>query len=170
MSLGEIGLTAWMPFFAGGLGNIGGGWFSSRLIRRGWSVDRARKTAFVAAVVFCLAALMVPLAPGAPSALALICLASFGINALAANLIGLMTDLFPQAALARVSALTGVGDGMMSMFMMLTTGYVIDRYSYLPVFVGAALFPVGALACLFLAVGRIRPVRLPGGKALGDCS
>jgi ACS family hexuronate transporter-like MFS transporter len=159
-SLAEIGLTAWMPFFAGGLGNIGGGWFSSTLIRRGWTVDRARKSAFVCAAALCLAALGVPLAPGAASALALLCAAAFGINAVAANLIGLISDLFPHAALARVTALTGVGDGAMSMLMMLATGYVIDRFSYLPVFVAAGLFPAMALASLFLLVGRIAPQRL----------
>lgn len=43
MSLEMIGLTAWLPFLAGGAGNIGGGWFSSWLLSRAWNPDRARK-------------------------------------------------------------------------------------------------------------------------------
>ncbi len=161
MSLETIGLVAWLPFFTGGLGNIGGGWLSSRLIARGWSVDRARKTAFFLATALCLGAVFVPAAPSASAAVAFICLASLGINAFAANLMGILTDLFPQRILARVSAVTGVGDGAMSMIMMLATGVVVDRFSYLPVFVAAGLFPLLSLTSLLVLVGRIQPVAPP---------
>jgi ACS family hexuronate transporter-like MFS transporter len=160
MSLTEIGMFAWMPFFCGGLGNIGGGWFSSWLIRRNWSVNRARKTAFVLAAGLCLFALLVPAAPNAAAAMACLCLAALGINAFAANLMGLITDLFPQPVLARVSSLTGVGDGAMSMCMMCLTGVIVDRFSYLPIFMGAGLFPMLSLASLLILVGRIRPIPL----------
>jgi|YNPNPStandDraft_1061719.scaffolds.fasta_scaffold06153_7 ACS family hexuronate transporter-like MFS transporter len=160
MSLEMIGLLAWLPFFSGGLGNIGGGWFSSRLIARGWTVNRARKTAFRIAVALSLAAALAPWAPDAGTALALICLASLGINALAANLMGLLTDLFPERVLARVSGMTGVGDGAVSMTMMQLTGVVVDRFSYLPVFVAAGAFPLAALASLELLVGEVRRLDL----------
>jgi ACS family hexuronate transporter-like MFS transporter len=160
MSMAMIGLVAWLPFFTGGLGNIGGGWFSSWLVRRGWTVDRARKTAFTTAVALCLAAVLVPIVPRAAWAIVLICVASLGINAFAANLISILTDLFPEPILAKVSGLTGVGDGIMSMTMMLLAGVIIDRHSYAWVFTGAAVLPVSALAALFLLVGKIRPIGL----------
>jgi ACS family hexuronate transporter-like MFS transporter len=158
LSLEMIGMFAWMPFFSGGLGNIGGGWFSSKLIQRGWTVNKARKTAFVIAVTLSLSAVLVPAAPNAPAAMALICLASLGINACASNLMGVITDLFPQRILARVSGMTGVGDGAMSMTMMQLTGVVVDRFSYLPVFIAAGAFPLLSLASLLLLVGKIRPL------------
>jgi ACS family hexuronate transporter-like MFS transporter len=130
---------------------------------RGWSVNRARKTAFVLATVLCLMALLVPPAPNAAVALGLICLAALGINAFAANLMGLIADLFPQQSLARVSSLTGVGDGAMSMTMMFLVGVAVDRFSYLPVFVAAGLFPVVSLASLLGLVGEIRPKATSSG-------
>ncbi len=160
MSLELIGLFAWMPFFSGGLGNVGGGWFSSRLIRAGWSVDRARKAAFTLGVALCLLAVLVPAAPNAAAAIALLCLASLGLSVLAANLAALQTDLFPQHVLARVTGLSGVGDGVMSMIMMLATGVVVDRFSYVPVFIAAGLLPVASFAALILLVGVIRPVKI----------
>jgi len=93
--------------------------------------------------------------PTAATALALICAATLGINAFAANLIGLLTDLFPERQLARVSAITGVGDGAMSMCAMLATGIIVDRFSYLPIFVAAGLFPMIGLASLFVLVRRV---------------
>ena len=71
---------------------------------------------------------------------------------------GLITDLFPQQILARVSSLTGVGDGAMSMTMMFLVGVVVDRFSYLPVFIGAGVLPVLSLGSLLLLVGKIRLV------------
>lgn len=158
MSLEMIGLFAWMPFFSGGIGNIGGGWLSGKLIARGWTVNRARKTVLTAAVALSLLAVLVPVTSSTTSAIALICIASLGINAFAANLMGLMTDLFPHSILARVSGLTGVGDGIMSMTTMQLTGVVVDRFSYLPVFAAAGVFPLISLASLLLLVGHVRPI------------
>lgn len=163
MSLEMIGLSAWLPFFAGGVGNIGGGWFSSRLLRLGWGVDRARKAAFVFATALCLVAALVPFTSSVPAALSLICVATLGVNAFAANLIGLLTDLFPQHLLARITALTGVGDGAMGMIAMLATGIVVDRFSYLPIFIAAAVFPLAGLAALLLLVGKVQPISVTGG-------
>lgn len=158
MSLEAIGMFAWMPFLSGGIGNIGGGWLSSHLIKRGWSVNRARKTVFFLGGGLCLLAMAIPVAPSPGTAIAIICLAAMGINAIAANLMGILADLFPQQILARVSAMTGVGDGIVSMLMMLLTGIIIDRFSYTPVFIGVALLPVLALTSLIVLVGKIRPI------------
>ncbi len=160
MSLEMIGLLAWLPFFAGAVGNIGGGWYSGHLVRKGWSVHRARRTVFIAATLFCLSAVFVPIMPGTGSALALICMAALGINAIAANLMGLLGDLFPQAVLARVGGLTGVGDGCISMVMMLLTGIVVDHFSYYPVFIAAGVFPLLTFTALIVLVGTIRPISL----------
>jgi ACS family hexuronate transporter-like MFS transporter len=160
MSLAMIGLFAWLPFFSGGVGNIGGGWFSGWLLRRGWTLDGARKTAFVLAVALCLTATLVPAVPSAAWAIFVICLASLGINAFAANLIGILTDLFPERILAKVGGLTGVGDGIMSMMTMLLTGIIVDRVSYQPVFVAAGTLPILALAALFVLVRKVQPIDL----------
>ena len=160
MTLEAIGTFAWMPFLCGGIGNIGGGWLSSHLIKRGWSVNRARKTVFVLGGCFCVLAVTIPFAPSAGAAIAIICLASLGINAIAANLMGIIADLFPQQVLARISGMTGVGDGVVSMLMMLLAGIVIDRFSYTPVFIAVGVLPVLSLTALFVLVGTIRPIPL----------
>lgn len=160
MTLQEIGAFAWLPFLCGGIGNIGGGWLSSQLIRGGWSVNRARKTVMILGGGLCLLAITIPFAPAAGAAIAIICLASLGINAIAANLMGLIADLFPQQVLARVSGMTGVGDGIVSMLMMLLAGIVIDRFSYTPVFIAVGLLPVLSLTALMVLVGTIRPIAL----------
>lgn len=155
MSLAMVGMLAWLPFLAGGVGNIGGGWASRWLVKRGWSVQSARRGLFTASIGLAAIAVLVPFTAGNAAAVALICFASLGINAYAANLIGLYTDLFPHEMLARITSLTGIGDGVMSMATMLLTGIVVDHFSYLPIFIAAGLLPFLALSAFFLLVRRI---------------
>ena len=159
-SLEQIGLWAGLPFFFGGLGNVAGGWLSSFLMARGSSADHARKTALALAVLLCLTSMGVPLCATGYQALVLICAASFGIGAYAATWIGAVTDIFPGAVVARVTGLAGMGEGVANMILTLATGRVVDRYSYLPVFLGASLLPALGLASLFLVVRSIEKVKI----------
>jgi len=163
MSLTMVGLLAWLPFLAGGVGNLGGGWASRWLVRRGYSLDTSRRTLFIVSIALSAFAVLVPATANNLAAISVICVASLGINAYAANLIGLYTDIFPQHILARITSLTGIGDGVMSMATMLLTGIVVDRFSYVPVFIAAGLLPFLALSSFFVLVRRVEvvPIVLP---------
>jgi ACS family hexuronate transporter-like MFS transporter len=157
-SMEMIGLYAGIPFLFAGLGNLGGGWFSSFLIHRGWSVDHARKLAFAGCGLLCLLSSVVPLVPGEAAALVLICLATMALGGIAANHIGLLTDLFSARILARLTGLTGMFEGVVNLAVTLATGVVVDRMGYLPVFVAAGLMPVAAVGALFLLVRKVERV------------
>ena len=47
LSLQQVGQSAWVPFLAGGVGALSGGYASGALISRGWTVDRARKAVMI---------------------------------------------------------------------------------------------------------------------------
>jgi len=94
----------------------------------------------------------VPFMPGGYSALALICLASFGIATCAATWIGAVTDVFPQEIVARVTGIAGMGEGVTNMILTLATGRVIDAHSYLPVFLVAGLLPCLGVGSFFAFV------------------
>jgi hypothetical protein len=79
-----------------------------------------------------------------------------GANILSNIEIAVITDVFPRCAQARVTSLTGVGEGLMNMGMSLTTGFVVSHFSFLPVFIAAGALPVGALLGLFLLVRNCR--------------
>lgn len=158
MSMAMVGLLAWLPFLAGGIGNLGGGWASRWMVKRGYSLDASRRTLFTISIALSAIAVLVPVTTNNLAAIGLICIASFGINAYAANLIGLYTDLFPHQMLARITSLTGIGDGIMSMATMLLTGVVVDHFSYVPVFIAAGLLPFLALTSFFLLVRCVKPV------------
>jgi ACS family hexuronate transporter-like MFS transporter len=159
-SMAEIGMTAGIPFLFAGLGNILGGWFSGYLMARGWVADRARKAAFLLSALLCGASILAPLAPSALSAMALICTATFGIAISVPAHIATLTDLFSADVLARLAGLTGLGEGIVNIVVQRATGMVVDRFSYLPVFICAGLMPVLGLAALFGLVRKIEPVEV----------
>lgn len=158
LSMDAIAWLAGVPFLFAGMGNIVGGWFSGFLLGRGWSANAARKLSFGLSAVLCACSALVPVAPGEVLPIVAICVAILGISSFVATHIGTLTDLFPGAVLARVAGVTGVGEGIVNLGVTLATGIVVDRYSYVPVFVAASIMPLlGTLACLVL-IRRIAPI------------
>lgn len=155
LSFELIGLLAWIPYMGGGVGNVFGGWLAGRLLRRGVSIDRTRKTCFVLGGALAASSALIPFVPYDGVAIALIWLSIFGSNIIEANYIGVVTDVFPGPVVGRLTGLTGVGDNIMSMTLMLVTGIVVDRFSYLPVFIAVGAIPVAEILALFWGVGRV---------------
>lgn len=159
-SMEEIGMTAWAPAVSAGLGNVVGGGLSGYLMNRGMSVDKARKTAFVIAAALACTSMATTFVAGWLTALVAMSIATFGIAMMAATHIGMLTDLFDDKVLARLTGVTGAGEGMVNMVLMVAVGAVVDRFSYGPVFVAAGLMPLLALAAVFVLVRRIERVEL----------
>jgi ACS family hexuronate transporter-like MFS transporter len=158
-SLAKIGLFAWIPYLAADIGSLSGGWLSGHLIARGWSVDRARKAVILGAALLMPAGILAVRADRAMTALALMCVVLFAFQVWINNVQTLPSDFFPQIEVASVAGLGGVGAGIGSMIFIFGTGWVVDHFSYTPVFtVAGFLGPIGTLL-LFLLSGRITPVQ-----------
>jgi ACS family hexuronate transporter-like MFS transporter len=157
LSLAEMGRVVWIPYLFGGAGNVFSGWWAGVLQKRKWSIDSSRRIPlFTGAIVVSVANLTVYSAPDLRAALILLSIANFGANMIEPSFIGYFGDFFPERVVGRVVALTGVGDNLTSMLLMLTTGVVLDRYSYLPVFVVAGVIPLLIIADVLFLLGRVR--------------
>ena len=159
-SLAMIGLLAWIPFLWADLGNLAGGAASSLLIRRGWSVDRARKTVLVlSAAMVPLGVLAVVTAKSDAVVIAAISVIAFAFQSWIVNIHTIPSDCFPKQDVGSVFGLGGTAAGIASMGFTLLVGGIVDRFSYTPVYVLVGIMaPVGALLFLLL-IGRIE--RLP---------
>lgn len=157
-SLKEIGLFAWVPYVAADAGSLLGGWASGYLIGRGWSVDRARKAVILAAALLMPAGIFAAFAESPFTALALIAVVLFGFQVWINNVQTLPSDFFPDRAVASVAGLGGTGAGIGAMLFTLTTGWVVDHFSYVPILVAAGvLAPLGTLV-LFALAGPVRRI------------
>jgi ACS family hexuronate transporter-like MFS transporter len=158
-SLAMIGLLAWIPFLTADLGCLAGGWCSDLLMRRGLSLNAGRKVVLAASALLTCTAWFVPATTSATTALALIAVATFGVQSWGTLLLTLPADLFPSEVVASVSGLSGFGAGAGGVLFTFLTGYLLDKFSYRPVLaLVATMHPLGFLILIAL-IPRIRPVR-----------
>ncbi len=162
-SLAMIGYFAWIPFLAADVGSVAGGWLSSFLIKRGWSVSGARKTA-MAICAFCMpAGIAAVFAPTAWLALALISIATSAHQGWSANVFTLASDMFPKKDVGLVVGLGGTGGALGGMILAVTAGYVLQWFhNYVPLFIIAGVMHPLAMGLVYLLIPRIE---LPDPKS-----
>ena len=158
-SLKQIGLFAWVPYVSAAAGSLFGGWLSGYLIRRDWSVNKARKLVVVIGALLMSSGILAATAESAMIALAFIGVVLFGFQSFISNVQTLPSDFFPKDAVASVAGLSGFGAGIGAILLTLTTGFVVDHFhSYTPILVTSALLPWLATLLLFALGGKIRPL------------
>lgn len=160
LTYAAIGIVAALPPLFGDVGSVGGGWMAGWLIKRGWTVMAARKAVMGAGAALCALSVVVVLAQTPVIWGAALCLVYLGHYALSANMFAAVTDLIPSAAVARVTALTGIAGGLSGTLFPLLTGWLVDKVSFQPVFFIAALMPAAGVLVLFLLAGKRRVIEV----------
>ena len=160
LDLAHLGLPLIVIYSMTSIGSIGGGWLSGALIKRGWSINRARKT-----VMFASAVLIVPImfASAVPQwwAVALIGLATAAHQAWSANLFTTVSDMFPNKAIGSIVGLGGMAGSIGGVLIAAAVGFILQLTgSYLIVFVIAGSAYLLALAVFAFLVPRIDTVAL----------
>jgi ACS family hexuronate transporter-like MFS transporter len=155
----QIGLFAWVPYVGAALGAFFGGWLAGELMRRGATVNRARKTCIIVGSVLMLPALILTSMASTPLlAVLLIAVILFGFQVIIGNLQTLPSDYFSGKTVGSLAGLGGTAAiGGVLVFTWLIP--VLTVNSYAPAFIiGAVLVPLSALA-IFILGGRIEPVQ-----------
>jgi len=152
-SLEQTAAGYWVPFLASGLGNFAGGGFSGRLIRRGWSVGRARRLVIAGGALGVLALVPAAFASSFVVLLACFAVATFSYAAMSTMANSLPADLYQSRAVATVAGLAGTAAGLGTIGSTYLIGVVADRFSFTPILVVASLVPFTA-ALLVLALVR----------------
>jgi MFS transporter, ACS family, hexuronate transporter len=161
-SMALIGLLAWIPFLWADIGNLTGGGVSSLLIKRGWSVDKARRTVMLTSAF--LVPVGVALVVGTRSdALALtgISIIAFCFQSWIVNVLTIPSDCFPRQDVGSVAGIGGTAAGIASICFTLLVGWIVDNFSYTPVYlIVGAMGPTGALAffAIMRRIERVPPV------------
>jgi ACS family hexuronate transporter-like MFS transporter len=152
-----VGTFAWIPYAAAGVGCLAGGWFSSYLVRRQFSLDVARKLALG------LSAAVMPLIILVPHvavswAIAIFSVAYFGQQSWSTLVMVLPADLLPRSVVGSVAGLVGSGGAMGGIAFGQLVGYWLDHgIGYPTVFTLAGVFHVVAFAVILTAIPAFRP-------------
>jgi ACS family hexuronate transporter-like MFS transporter len=142
-------------------GSIAGGWLSSALIRRGWTVNAARKTAMLVSAVSVVPIVFASMASNLWVAVGLVGLAAAAHQGWSANLYTLTSDTFPRPAVATVVGFGGMAGAVGGMLIAKLTGYLLETTgSYMPVFVIAGSTYLLALLVIHLLVPRLEKAEI----------
>ena len=143
------------------VGSIGGGWLSSALLKRGWSVNAARKTAMLVAALAVVPIVFASVASSLWVAVLLVALAAAAHQAWSANIFTLATDMFPRHAVGTVVGFGGMAGAIGGMLIAKVTGSILEATgSYVPVFIIAGVAYLTALAIIHLLVPKVEQAKV----------
>jgi MFS transporter, ACS family, aldohexuronate transporter len=155
-----VGAFAWIPYAAAGIGCLLGGWFSSELVRRHFSVDMARKLALGLSAAVMPFVIFIPYIP-VSWAIVIFSLAYFGQQSWSTLVMVLPTDLFPASVVGSVAGLVGFGGAMGGIVFGELVGYLLDHgFGYSIVFRIAGSLHLIAFLVIQFAIPAILPVNL----------
>jgi MFS transporter, ACS family, hexuronate transporter len=155
----EVGAYGWIPWVFAGAGSFLGGGLGSLLIRRGYSLDKARKIALATAALVMPAITLVEWTP-VSFAIVFYSLAMMGHQFWSANVQTLAADLFPSRVVGSVEGLLGSAGALGAAVIGEGFGRIIAHQGYLIPFLICGILHLTSLAVIHLVVGRIEPVPL----------
>src|SRR5438876_1394566 len=126
LDLKNIGLPIVVIYIVADVGSIGGGWLSSRLMKLGWSHNRARKTAMLVCALCAAPVMFAPRTSNLWVAVALISLAAAAHQGWSANLFTLPSDMFPRKAVGSVIGIGGAAGAVGGMFIAMLVGAILQ--------------------------------------------
>jgi ACS family hexuronate transporter-like MFS transporter len=140
------------------VGSIAGGWLSSTMMKRGLSLNTARKTAMLVCAVLVIPIGFAMYANNLWAAVGIVGLAAAAHQGFSCNLYALPSDVFPKRAVGSVVGIGGTAGAIGGMLMAKYAGWVLEKIgSYTPIFVVAA----GAYIVALLVVHGLTPRYAP---------
>jgi ACS family hexuronate transporter-like MFS transporter len=150
------------------VGSIAGGWLSGALIKRGWSVNGARKVILLVAALAIVPTMFAPAASNLWIAVGVVGLAAAAHQWWSANLFTLSSDMFPRRALGTVVGVGGFAGAIGGFLFQRLTGDVLQANgnNYTPIFVMCGLAYVTALLFMHLLAPRTARVSFEEAESL----
>ncbi len=161
----QIGWYAWVPYAFAGLGSFAGGWFSSWLMRRGKSLNAARKISLGLSAALMPAALVIAFSPRFTStpyvAVGFACVAFCGHQFWSVIMHTLTPDLFPSRIVGSAAGLIGMAEAAGSALFAEIVGRVLEATGrdYTLPFVFTGVLHLVAFAIICVGIRKIQPLQ-----------
>jgi len=156
---GTIGLPVALVYVFAALGALTGGYLPTRLMRAGWSVDRARKTTMLIYALLILPVTLVLFVTSPWSAALLLGLGLFAHQGFSTNLFGLATDVFPARAVGSVIGMAAFCGNLWSIGLIQLAAFSLAHgWGYGPLLAICSGSYLLALGFIQLLIPQIIPV------------
>jgi len=162
IKLAQVALPLITVYVIADVGSIAGGWLSSGLLKRGWTTNRARKTAMLLMALAIVPTALAPRAGSMWTAVLIVSVAAAAHQGWSANVYTLASDMFPPGAVASVSGIGGFAGALGGGLFQLLTGRILDATggNYASIFAVCGFAYVTAWTIIHLLAPRLEPVRL----------
>jgi ACS family hexuronate transporter-like MFS transporter len=157
----NIGLPFLIIFVMADAGSLLGGLASGALIKRGWSINRARKITLLVNAIIILPVAMVPIIGSKWLAVFLIGMGAFGHQSWSINSYTLVPDVFPKKATASVIGIGKMVGVAVAIIADLALGAVLDtadNSGYFWAFIIAGFSYISILGFVHLLMPRMTPL------------
>lgn len=161
IDLKNVGLPLIIVYLIADIGSVAGGWMSSTLIKRGWEINKARKTAMLVCALSVVPVAFAAKASNPWVAILLVGLAAAAHQGWSANLFTTASDMFPRKAVGSVVGLGGMAGAIGGMLISKVVGWVLTTTgSYVPIFMIAGSSYVVALLIVHLLAPKLEPANV----------
>ena len=156
--LATIGPALIAVYLLADIGSIAGGWLSSHLVSRGWSINRARKTTLFIAALCALPLVTVASLPEAWMSVVLIGLGTAAHQAFSSNIFTMIADMYPRRAVATIAGMGGAAGAVGGILIAQATGWTLELTgSYVPIVLYAGFGYTIAFVVIHFLVPRMTP-------------
>ena len=127
LSITEFGLHFVIIYVTADLGSIGGGYISTFLLGRGWTVNASRKTALLLCSLCTVPVAFAGVVGNEWLAVGLVALAAAAHQGFSSNIFTTVSDMFPKNAVASVVGLGGTAGAFGAMGLLWVTKYLFQH-------------------------------------------
>src|SRR5882672_2012130 len=162
IKLAQVALPLIVVYLVADGGSIAGGWLSSGLIKRGWTVNRARKSAMLLMALVIVPTALAPRAGSMWTAVLIVAVAAAAHQGWSANVYTLASDMFPRSTVASISGIGGFAGAMGGVLFQRLTGRILDATGndYGIIFAVCGFAYVTAWILIHILAPRLEPARL----------
>jgi len=161
LSLTGIGAPIVVIYLMSDVGSVAAGWMSSWMIKRGNTINVARKTAMLLCAACVTPIVFAYRVESTWSAVLLIGLAAACHQGFSANLYTLTSDMFPAGAVGSVVGIGGMAGAIGGLFIATIVGHVLQwTGSYKVPFLIAGSAYLVALAIIHVLTPRLEPAKI----------
>lgn len=161
VNIKNIALPFFIIYILADVGSVFGGYLSGALMRKGWTVNKARKRTLLICALIILPVSFVAFTESKWVAVFLIGLAAGGHQAWSANVFTLVSDVFPKKAIASVVGIGGMVGMIAGILADMVLGSVLDtagNSGYFWAFLIAGSLYLIVLGIVHLLMPRMTPL------------
>jgi MFS transporter, ACS family, hexuronate transporter len=158
----QMGLPLLVIYTMASVGSIAAGYLPAFLLKKGWSVNAARKTVMLICAFLVIPVIIAATTNDIWTAVILIGLACGAHQGWSANIFTMSSDMFPKKAVGSVVGIGGCAGGLGGYFISNIIGWVLNKNpnNYLPIFIAAGSIYLIALIIIQVLTPRLEPANI----------